>query len=57
MTAYWLLRSLSTVRQLILRKGGKHVTLVTYGLFGKSSRVTTVPVNHVRFPGLHICLN
>jgi hypothetical protein len=48
-SGYWLSRTLKTVRRIILRKGGKHVTIVTYGLFGPYSRSTTVPVQHVRF--------
>jgi hypothetical protein len=47
--SYWLTRNLNTVRRLVLRKGGKHLSIITYGIFGKSSKVTTVPVQHVRF--------
>ena len=44
---YWLIRNTHTVRRLILRKGGKNVTFVTYGLTGVSSRHITVPLYHV----------
>ena len=44
---YWLLRTSNTVRRVVLRKGGKHVTIVTYGLFGVTSRHSTVPINQV----------
>ena len=40
-------RTMNTVRRLVLRKGGKHITLVTYGMFGNKSKVKTIPVNHV----------
>ncbi len=46
-SAYWVLRTMSTVRRLVLRKGGKHVTLITYGIFGRGSKPMTVPVSHV----------
>ncbi len=45
--AYWVLRNLHTVRQLVLRRGGKHLTIVSYGFTGGMSRVSTVPVVHV----------
>ncbi len=48
LSCYWLLRTTNTVRRLVLRKGGKHITLVTYGILGSTSRVRTVPVTHVR---------
>ena len=41
-------RTLNTVRRLILRRGGKHVTIVTYGILGGMSKQFTVPVTHVR---------
>lgn len=46
LSGYWLARTMNTVRRLVLRKGGKHITIVTYGLFGANSRYTTVPVSH-----------
>ena len=46
-SVYWLLRNMNTVRRVILRKGGKHLTLITYGLFGITSRQLTFPVSHV----------
>ena len=45
---YWLVRTLYLVRRLVLRKGGRHVTIVTYGLLGATSKNTTVPLSHVR---------
>jgi hypothetical protein len=47
LSGYWISRTLKTVRRLILKKGGKHVTIVTYGLFGPYNRYTTIPVQHV----------
>merc|ERR1712038_1407194 len=46
LSGYWLSRTLNTVRQLVLRKGGKHLTVVTYGILGRSSKFTTIPLNH-----------
>jgi len=46
LSGYWLVRTLNTVRQLVLRKGGKHLTIVTYGLLGRSSKFTTIPLSH-----------
>ena len=34
LSSYWAVRTLYTVRRLILRKGGKHVSLQTYSLSG-----------------------
>ena len=34
LSSYWAVRTLYTVRRLILRKGGKHVSLQTYSLTG-----------------------
>lgn len=48
LSGYWLLRNTATVRRLVLRKGGKHVSIVSYGLYGKNSVNITVPVNNVR---------
>ena len=48
MAFYWLLRNLYLVRRLVLRKGGRHVTIVTYGITGVNSKTTTVPLTHVR---------
>ena len=47
LSGYWLVRTTNTVRQLVLRKGGKHLTVVTYGILGRSSKFTTIPLNHV----------
>ena len=44
---YWIMRNMYLVRRVILRKGGRHVTIVTYGTLGVSSRTTTVPLTHV----------
>ena len=38
---------MKTVRRVVLRKGGKYVTIVTYGLLGFTSRYTTKAVSHV----------
>lgn len=46
LSGYWLSRSMNTVRRLVLRKGGKHVTIMTYGILGKTTRQVTVPVSH-----------
>merc|ERR1712066_1156328 len=46
LSGYWLSRTLNTVRQLVLRKGGKHLTIVTYGVLGRSSKFTTIPLAH-----------
>jgi len=46
LSGYWLVRTTNTVRQLVLRKGGKHLTVVTYGILGRSSKFTTIPLNH-----------
>eukprot|EP00096_Caligus_rogercresseyi_P012710 TRINITY_DN5419_c0_g1_i2.p1 TRINITY_DN5419_c0_g1~~TRINITY_DN5419_c0_g1_i2.p1 ORF type:complete len:206 (-),score=49.22 TRINITY_DN5419_c0_g1_i2:43-660(-) len=45
-TSYWILRTGRTIRRVVLRKGGKYVTLVTYGLMGLGSKYSTVPLNH-----------
>ena len=45
LSGYWFARTNNTVRRLILRKGGKHVTIMTHGLLG--GRQLTVPVSHV----------
>ena len=47
LSGYWLVRTTNTVRQLVLRKGGKHLTVVTYGILGRSSKFTTIPLSHV----------
>jgi len=44
MSSYWFARTNNTVRRLILRKGGKHVTIITHGLLG--GKQLTVPVSH-----------
>ena len=49
--AYGLSRVMYSVRRLILRKGGKNVTLVTYGLFGVNSKHVTVPLSSVSLAG------
>ena len=38
---------MNTVRRIVLRKGGKYVTIVTYGLFGYTSRYTTKHLSQV----------
>uniref|UniRef100_A0A0K2SXI8 Transmembrane protein 223like [Bombyx mori] n=1 Tax=Lepeophtheirus salmonis TaxID=72036 RepID=A0A0K2SXI8_LEPSM len=46
LTTYWFLRTGRTIRRVVLRKGGKYVTLVTYGLLGIGSKYSTVPITH-----------
>ena len=47
LSAYWMSRTLNTVRRVVLRKGGKYVTIVTYGILGFTSKHTTKAVSHV----------
>ena len=47
LSTYWLSRNLNTVRRVVLRKGGKYVTIVTYGILGFTSKHTTKAVSHV----------
>lgn len=44
LSGYWFTRTNNTVRRLILRKGGKQVTIITHGLLG--GKQLTVPVSH-----------
>ncbi|XP_023344998.1 transmembrane protein 223 isoform X2 [Eurytemora carolleeae] len=46
LTSYWMLRTMNTVRKLVLRKGGKYVGIQTYGLLGKNDGFMNVPVVH-----------
>lgn len=45
LSGYGISRSLNTVRRVVLRKGGKHVTIVSYGVLGYTSRYTTRAVS------------
>jgi hypothetical protein len=47
LSGYWISRTMNTVRRVVLRKGGKYVTIVTYGILGFSSRYTTKAVSQV----------
>jgi hypothetical protein len=47
LSGYWLSRTRYTVKMLVLRKGGKQATFVTYGTFGLGQRAVTVPIKHV----------
>ena len=47
MTGYWANTAMKTVRRVVLHKGGKYVTIVTYGFLGFTSRYTTKAVSHV----------
>ncbi len=47
LSGYWLTRTMNTVRRVVLRKGGRYVTIVTYGVLGFTSRHTTKPVSQV----------
>jgi len=42
-----MVRTMRTVRYIVLRKGGKHLTIVTYGQLGPYSKMKTVPTSHV----------
>lgn len=44
LSSYWVIRSMNTVRRLVLRKGGKYVAIETYGLFGGAGKVQNIPV-------------
>eukprot|EP00092_Neocalanus_flemingeri_P001571 GFUD01001674.1.p1 GENE.GFUD01001674.1~~GFUD01001674.1.p1 ORF type:complete len:214 (-),score=67.69 GFUD01001674.1:288-929(-) len=46
LSSYWVIRTMNTVRRLVLRKGGKYVSIQTYGLSGGGGRVENVPVVH-----------
>ena len=41
-------RNRQTVRRVVLRRGGKAVTLQSYGVLGGRGRSITVPVRHCR---------
>jgi len=43
--SYWTVRTTHTVRKLVLRKGGKMISLQTYGVFGGASWIT-MPVSY-----------
>ena len=45
-SSYFAIRTLHTVRRLVLRKGGKYVQIQTYGMMGGAGRVQTIPVVH-----------
>ena len=47
MTGFWANRAMKTVRRVVLHKGGKYVTIVTYGFLGFTSRYTSKAVSHV----------
>merc|ERR1719184_721692 len=44
--SYWVTRTMNTVRRLVLRKGGKYVSIQTYGLLGRNETFINVPVVH-----------
>ena len=46
LSSYWVIRTMNTVRKLVLRKGGKYLSVQTYGLTGKSGQVQNIPVVH-----------
>ena len=46
MFSYWAVRTANTVRRLVLRKGGKFVSIQTYGLMGNNKQYMNVPVLH-----------
>jgi len=45
-SSYWLIRTMNTVRQLVLRKGGKYVAIQTYGFLGRNQNFISIPVVH-----------
>ena len=46
LSSYWVIRTMNTVRKLVLRKGGKYVAIQTYGVTGGGGKVQNVPVVH-----------
>jgi len=44
LSSYWVVRTMNTVKKLVLRKGGKYVSIQTYGLIGAGGRVQNIPV-------------
>ena len=44
LSSYWVVRTMNTVRRLVLRKGGKYVSIQTYGLTGGGGKILNVPV-------------
>ena len=35
LSSYWVTRTMNTVRRLVLRKGGKYISIQTYGITGE----------------------
>jgi len=46
LSSYWVIRTMNTVRRLVLRKGGKYIAIQTYGVVGGAGKVQNVPVVH-----------
>jgi len=46
LSSYWVVRTMNTVRRLVLRKGGKYIAIQTYGVTGGGGKVQNVPVVH-----------
>jgi len=46
MSSYWMMRTMNTVRKLVLRKGGKYVAIQTYGFLGLNQNFVNIPVVH-----------
>ena len=44
LSSYWVIRTMNTVKRLVLRKGGKYVSIQTYGITGGGGRVQNIPV-------------
>jgi len=46
LSSYWVTRTMNTVRRLVLRKGGKYISIQTYGITGGGGKIFNVPVVH-----------
>ena len=39
LSSYWITRTMNTVRRLVLRKGGKYISVQTYGITGSKTNL------------------
>jgi len=46
LSSYWVVRTKHTVRKLVLRKGGKLVSIQTYGILGRQDNWKTIPLTY-----------
>lgn len=46
LSSYWIMRTTNTVRRLVLRRGGKYVSIQTYGMTGGAGKILNIPVVH-----------